>query len=1022
VTNSSAPGLNPARMRWLQRWSRAAGGFAVLTGVLALVGWRFDLAILKSLIPGQVAMNPLTALASILAGIALWLIVDEQAQRSRPAWRWAMRLCAALAALAGLLRLVAVVFGWDSGIDQLLFREKLGAGSPLPNRMAPNTALDLLLLGLALLVLDAKKRWRFRPTQMLALLVTWSALLALVGYLYGTGPLNGLTSYIPMALPTALTLLVLGLGLLGARPRHGMMAIVASDSVGGIVTRRLLPAALLFPLILGWLRLRGQLDGLYDTEVGVATFAMSNVLVLLILVLWNARMLHRMDLRRMRDAEALRATTAAAEQARAAAEQAKQQSEAHAAQLALASRYKSEFLANMSHELRTPLNSLLILSQQLAKNVEGNLTPKQVEYAGTIHGAGADLLALINDILDLAKIESGTVALDIEELSCVDLAGDMERSFRHVADARNVHFWVELEPGLPRTIFTDRQRLQQVLNNLLANAFKFTPQGRVVLRIAPAGEDWHPYQPSFERGAAVAFSVSDTGIGIPLDKQQLIFEAFQQVDGSTSRKYGGTGLGLSISRELARLLGGEIHLASTPGKGTTFTLFLPRVLVPHQERGNRTSSLRGAGLEPDGALAHASREPVAAREQRIEDDRAAIEPGDQVLLIVEDDPTFARVLLELARENGFRGVVATRGDDGLALARELAPAAISLDLNLPGIDGRHVLERLKDDPRTRHIPVQIISVEDELRDVLRQGAVTCLTKPVSKETLDEALVGMLRFAGRPVKRLLVVEDNDVERSGIVELLRGDDIELTAVATGAAALAALESARFDCLVLDLGLPDISGFELVMRIRKQPELRSLAVIVYTAKNLTRQEEEQLKPVTRSVILKGAQSSRRLQDETTLFLHRIAGAHNSVAQPAEQAQAPDSTLAGHRVLIVDDDIRNIFSLTSVLERDEMEVLSADTAREGIELLQREPGIDIVLMDLMMPEMDGYQAIAAIRSLPRCGDVPIIAVTAKAMKGEREKVVAAGASDYLTKPVDVEQLRWLLGRWLGRQVEQHA
>ncbi|MEG3908474.1 HAMP domain-containing protein [Microcoleus sp. w2-18bC1] len=705
-------------------------------------------------------------------------------------------------------------------------------------------------------------------------------------------------------------------------------------------------------------------------------------------------------------------------------EQARGLLEERAEQLALTSKYKSEFLANMSHELRTPLNSLLILARLLSDNTEGNLTQKQVEYTRTIYSAGTDLLGLINDILDLAKIESGTMSVEIEQVLFTDLRDHLDRTFRQIAQDKKLSFQLELESGLPKGLYTDAKRLQQVLKNLLSNAFKFTERGEVKLRVEVARAGWNLEIESLTSSPTVlAFSVSDTGIGISAEKHRVIFEAFQQADGSTSRKYGGTGLGLSISREIANLLGGEIKLTSSPGEGSRFTLYLPQT---YQESRIMNDTGSGTGkqtpqLPPANSPAlplpnfHLPIAPYPS--PLISDDRENIETDDRVLLIIEDDVNFARILLDMAQEQGFKGLVALRSDIGLAMAREFKPTAIMLDLNLPVMDGWTVLDRLKHDPSTRHIPVHIVSVEEGRQRSLQLGAIAYLQKPVSREALSKALTDIKGFVERPVKNLLVVEDDETQRLSIVDLIGNHDVSTTAVGSGAEALAILKSGHFDCVVLDLGLPDMTGFELIEQIKQEATLKSLPLIIYTGKELTRSEETQLKRMAETIIVKDVRSPERLLDETALFLHRVqANLPEPKRQMLEQLYQTDSTLAGKTVLIVDDDMRNIFALTSMLERHKMKIEYAENGREGIAKLQNTPGINIVLMDVMMPEMDGYETMQAIRNMPQFASLPMIALTAKAMKGDREKCIEAGASDYITKPVDTEQLLSLLRVWLYR------
>jgi CheY-like chemotaxis protein/signal transduction histidine kinase len=694
-------------------------------------------------------------------------------------------------------------------------------------------------------------------------------------------------------------------------------------------------------------------------------------------------------------------------------EQARRALEEKAKELALTSKYKSEFLANMSHELRTPLNSILVLGQQLSDNPDGNLTTKQVEFARTIHGAGTDLLNLITDILDLSKIESGTVSVEAEEVLFAGLLDTLERPFRHEAEGRRLAFDVRKDPHLPRSLVTDSKRLQQVLKNLLSNAFKFTEQGAVSLSVSLATDGWSQDHPILGRSApVVAFEVADTGVGIAVDKQRIIFEAFQQADASTSRKYGGTGLGLAISRELASLLGGEIQLRSAPGRGSTFTLFLPLVY-----KGPSTSVVTtGAEWKPTALPLR----PSAVAERVIEqvpDDRADLHPDDAILLIVEDDSHYARVLRDLSRDKGFKVLVAAGGAEALALAKEYHPTAISLDVFLPDMLGWTVLNHLKQDPATRHIPVQMLTLDEDRHHGLSRGAFAFVTKPTSTQGLDVALARIKEYAAPRRKRLLVVEDNPAERLSIRELLGYDDIDLVAVATGAEALEAVAEQSFDCVVLDLRLPDMSGFELLERFRDTPELGDLPIVVFTGKELSPEEDARLHTLARSVVLKGVESPERLLDETALFLHRVvANLPPEKQKMIEQLHRSDEALVGRRVLVVDDDVRNIFALSSVLERRGMNVLTASTGREAIATLESTPDVAIVLMDVMMPEMDGYETMQAIRQNPQLRRLPIIALTAKAMKGDREKCLEAGASEYLAKPVNTEQLLSALRMWLHR------
>ena len=757
------------------------------------------------------------------------------------------------------------------------------------------------------------------------------------------------------------------------------------------------------------------------------------------------------------------------EQKNAEVELARSALEEKAEQLAVSSKYKSEFLANMSHELRTPLNSMLILAKLLADNPEGNLTPKQIEFASTVYGSGGDLLNLINEILDLSKVEAGKMELDVSEVALSEIADNMDRSFSPMARQKGLDFAVSLAPGVPATLFSDSMRLQQVLKNLLSNAFKFTARGSITLDVSLAS-------PSVARlesdGPVLAFAVRDTGIGIAPDKQQLIFEAFQQADGTTSRKYGGTGLGLSISREITRLLGGRIAVESESEVGSTFTLFLPvfysgeaetvpvvaplatsngsgngsngggagagaarRVSVaeaPARSEARSVQSRVSAPEEPNVSVAAATMKNQALASLRetgessvIEDDRGAIGSGDRVLLIVEDDVNFARILLDTGRRQGFKGIVALQGDTALAMAREYQPHAITLDLQLPLIDGWTVLDHLKRDPATRHIPVQVISVMDRERGSLVK-AISYLEKPVSREAIEGALAHMKSFAEREVRELLIVEDDAAQRQGMVELIGNMDVHTTTAQNGEEALARLKEQPFDCMILDLGLPDMAGFDLLKRIKKQAKFKDLPVIIHTGRDLSKVEETQLKRYAATIITKDAASSERLLDDTALFLHRVISREVAKPEPVAFVEtapkaAPKATPARvsskehPKVLVVDDDVRNIFALTSALENYGMTVLFAENGRDGIEVLKSSPDVDLVLMDVMMPEMDGYETIEAIRQLPEFKALPIISLTAKAMAGDREKCLAAGANDYITKPVDMTQLLALMRGLLG-------
>jgi CheY-like chemotaxis protein/two-component sensor histidine kinase len=696
----------------------------------------------------------------------------------------------------------------------------------------------------------------------------------------------------------------------------------------------------------------------------------------------------------------------------------------------------------MSHELRTPLNSLLILAKLLADNAGNNLLPKQIDYAQTIYAAGTDLLSLINDILDLAKIESGTVTLDIAPERFSGLQDYVERTFRQVAQDKGLGFTVSAAPGLPAVIHTDEKRLQQILKNLLSNAFKFTEKGQVSLRISLAKSGWtggHPQLDAAEK--VVAFSVSDTGIGIPENKRKVIFEAFQQADGTTSRKYGGTGLGLSISRELTRLLGGEIRVESDPGKGSTFTLYLPFTHDPAEleARTPKTPAEEPkpgpAAMTPKTPAAETAETPAeeprlgpayakrpslspamkargARPEPRVSDDRDNIQPSDRVVLIVEDDVKFAATLLDVARESGFKGVVALDGNTALALVKELEPDALTLDLKLPDMDGWAVLDLLKHDPKTRHIPVSVISVDEHMHKCLHMGALGAIRKPAVKEALKEALAKTRKMIEHEIRTLLVVDGNDAERASITEALRGEDVQITGVRAGKQALDALQKNQFDCMVLGPTLRDMSAIDFIKKVVQSETTSELPIVIYEAEALSGRERDDIRKLAEVAVLKSARTLEAVLEETTLFLHQTVSdlPTNQRDQLLAAIQLATPGLAGRKVLIVDDDIRNIFALTGALEQHAITVLNAENGKDGLETLKNNPDIDVVLMDIMMPELDGYDTIRIIRGLQEFKNLPIIAVTAKAMKGDREKCLEAGASDYISKPVNIEQLLSLL------------
>ena len=714
-------------------------------------------------------------------------------------------------------------------------------------------------------------------------------------------------------------------------------------------------------------------------------------------------------------------------------EQARQELEEKARQLALTSKYKSEFLANMSHELRTPLNSLLILSDQLSKNSDGNLTGKQTEFAKTIHSSGNDLLNLINDILDLSKIESGTVAVDVSEMRLDDLARFVERTFRHIAESKSLEFHVELDTGAPDIMFTDPKRLQQIIKNLLANAFKFTQQGRVSLSVETAHEGWSSENESLNRAQQViVFEVTDTGIGIAPDKQQIIFEAFQQADGSTSRKYGGTGLGLAISRELSRLLGGEIRLSSQPGVGSTFSLFIPQSYnfarnqrkatagidshIPPVKRiastVSRSPQLPTRRLTFNDSMATAAHAMRMDASHEVDDDRDNIRPGDAVILVVENDAGFARILVDVARERDLKVLVTSQGASAVSLAMQFKPQFMTLDINLPDIQGWRVLERLKKDLATRHLPVCVISTDESRHRALTSGAVAFLAKPIPSRDAIEAFFDRLITHLQRRPSVLVAEQSTKRQADLRKLLSFDHADVTFACSKEEVASAMGKKLPDCLIVSQDMTEVAG----LLERELPLLESPApgfpLIVY-GENPHDAEWNSLKQQS---MLRFADTPARILDLSMLFTYaNAAQLDDQRRRMLEALSQSDQSLADKRVLIVDDDMRNIFALATVLEEHSMLTSSADNGREAIRLLQSDSSIDIVLMDIMMPDMDGIETIRIIRSDPRLREVPIVAVTAKAMKGDREKCIEAGAWDYLAKPVDTEQLLSVLRNWLS-------
>ncbi|CAI6031466.1 HAMP domain-containing protein [Cohnella sp. JJ-181] len=688
--------------------------------------------------------------------------------------------------------------------------------------------------------------------------------------------------------------------------------------------------------------------------------------------------------------------------------------EEKAEQLALTSRYKSEFLANMSHELRTPLNSLLLLAEQLADNLDGNLAEHQVKFAKTIQDSGHELLNLINDILDLSKIESGTVSAEYSELNLRELTDGLDRSFRHMVDERLLAFRIRIEPEVPTRIVSDPKRLQQILKNLLSNAFKFTEKGEIMLRVRKATEGWSESAERLSRAASVlCFTVSDTGIGIPKDKQQIIFEAFQQADGSTNRVYGGTGLGLTISTEIAEMLGGEITLFSEPGSGSVFNLYLPIDAWDVQPE----PKVRHVPEVIDVAPPKRIRLTPPSQGEELRDDRDDLQPGDSVFLIVEDDLKFCEIVQDALARKGIKTVVTSKGMQALELAKRYNPMAITLDLHLGDTDGWLVLEHLKNDMAVRHIPVCVITVDEDKTELLRKGVYDYLCKPVTNDELDIALESLNSFATRSDRQLLVAVKDQERRQQIVESLAGGRLRITAVDTARKALNQIGGKPFDCVVTDGELADMSIPKFVREIQKKSAGRRIPIVVEGGIKLAGEEQEEWEEILRSSVVKEARTAVQLMDETTLFLHRKSEELPEGSREAlERIYESDAAIQSRKVLVVDDDVRNIFALTTILERHQMTVLPAENGQAAIDILERTPDISIVLMDIMMPVMDGYETTRAIRANPAFADLPIIALTAKAMKGDRELCIEAGASDYITKPVNSAQLLAMMRSWLDR------
>ncbi len=694
---------------------------------------------------------------------------------------------------------------------------------------------------------------------------------------------------------------------------------------------------------------------------------------------------------------------------------ARKEVEKKAEELERGSKYKSEFLANMSHELRTPLNSILILSQILAANKQNNLDEKQTEAAKAIHSSGSELLMLINEILDLSKVEAGKIELFFEEVAIGRMVSDVKRLFKDIAEEKKLAFDIAIADSLPKTIYTDGQRVQQILRNLLTNAFKFTHSGTVSLTVSRP-----PSTIALTLGEAdtlIAFAVKDEGIGIPLKQQEEIFKAFQQADGSTSRTYGGTGLGLSISKELTRLLGGTIHLESSEGNGSTFTFILPQQggKIDDRTPGGRQLSGISCPGQPSAETSSGGEGERPVAQKQGPDDGSRFFPDDKVVLIIEDDKKSAEIMCDFAREYGFGSIVAESGEKGLHYADYYRPSAILLDIGLPGIDGWDVMARLKENPGLRHIPVLFVSAANGGQEAMQQGAIGFLEKPVSVGKVEEAFKKINSVITRQVSRLLVVEDDKVQAESIKNLVGSGDVQTTIVRSGMRALAELETGEYDCMILDLGLEDMTGFELLDKINGREVSVTVPVIVYTGRDLTREEEESLRKYTESIIIKGVKSPERLLEESALFLHRVeANLPEHQIEKLRRFHPKDGVFQEKTILVVDDDMRNVFALTNLLEEKGVKVVVARNGYESLEKLAQHKEINLVLMDIMMPKMDGFEAMSRIREQAVYKDLPIIALTAKAMKGDRSKCIEAGANDYLAKPVNTDKLLSILKVWL--------
>jgi len=711
----------------------------------------------------------------------------------------------------------------------------------------------------------------------------------------------------------------------------------------------------------------------------------------------------------------------------------KMEVEAKARELEITSRYKSEFLANMSHELRTPLNSIMILSQLLLDNKNNVLTAKEIGFSRSIHSSGNDLLNLINEILDLSKVESGKIDLEISSVNLDEVKSNLTSMFTEIANSKDIEFELNFgSSSLKSAFFSDKQRIEQILRNLLSNAFKFTEKkGKITVDISEEEPGANLKNTKlFRQNKIVTFTVTDTGIGIPRSKHNIVFEAFQQADGSTKRKYGGTGLGLSISRELAAALGGELQLFSEEGKGSTFTLYLPlkfeaKSAISGKENRNlpaatdKITSSQSAVQDESQNVSHNYPKEIFQKEEIVFDDRNSIgDENEKLILIIEDDEKFAKILLDFVREKNYKGIVAGKGNIGLSMAGFYKPDAIMLDLKLPGMDGSEVLKHLKSDPDLRHIPVQIISGYDKRREGLSLGAIDYIQKPVSANDLNNAFGRIEEILTKKIKKLLVVEDNEIQSSAVRELIGNSDVKSYPAYSGEEAFEMMKAEKFDCIIIDLKLPDMSGFDLMEKIKSDPALSKIPIIVYTGKELSKEENAQLNKLANTVVLKTADSNERLLDETTLFLHRVESKLPKEKQKIiRKLHKSEEILRDKKILVVDDDPRNIFSLTNALQEEGITCITAENGKDALDVIAREPGIDIILMDVMMPEMDGYEATREIRKNHKYDNIPIIALTAKAMKGDKEKCLEAGMSDYISKPINIEQLLSLMRVWLYKQ-----